>query len=134
VKFSLQYLIYQEKSLLLHCSGCSRHVHPNCLTPPWTGMITDDWACYTCKIVEDEEKEQDVHVADCSKRCIFVRRIAILITYAQWPQFMLVAFVTCRYDSAVEKRLKILDLIRSLDLPNNPLDDIIDQVVLVCWQ
>ena len=47
---------------------------------------------------------------------------------------MLVAFVTCRYDSAVEKRLKILDLIRSLDLPNNPLDDIIDQVVLVCWQ
>ncbi|XP_066343791.1 protein FORGETTER 1-like isoform X1 [Miscanthus floridulus] len=90
----------EEKSLLLHCSGCSRHVHPNCLTPPWTGMITDDWACYTCKIVEDEEKEQDVHVADCSKR----------------------------YDSAVEKRLKILDLIRSLDLPNNPLDDIIDQL------
>ncbi|OEL18433.1 Protein strawberry notch-like protein 1 [Dichanthelium oligosanthes] len=92
----------EEKSLLLHCSGCSRHVHPNCLTPPWTGMMTDDWACYTCKIVEDEDKEQDAHVADFSKR----------------------------YDTAVEKKSKILDIIRSLDLPNNPLDDIIDQVVL----
>ncbi|CAL5030145.1 unnamed protein product [Urochloa decumbens] len=90
----------EEKSLLLHCSGCSRHVHPSCLTPPWTGMMTDDWACYTCKIVEDEEKEQDAHVADFSKR----------------------------YDAAVEKKLKILDIIRSLDLPNNPLDDIIDQL------
>ncbi|RCV35324.1 hypothetical protein SETIT_7G231900v2 [Setaria italica] len=90
----------EEKSLLLHCSGCSRHVHPSCLTPPWTGMMTDDWACYTCKIVEDEEKEQDAHVADFSKR----------------------------YDAALEKKLKILDIIRSLDLPNNPLDDIIDQL------
>jgi len=90
----------EEKSLLLHCSGCSRHVHPNCLTPPWTGMLTDDWACYTCKIVEDEEIEQDAHVADFSKR----------------------------YDAAVEKKLKMLDIIRSLDLPNNPLDDIIDQL------
>jgi len=31
-------------------------------------MLTDDWACYTCKIVEDEEIEQDAHVADFSKR------------------------------------------------------------------
>ncbi|TVU15826.1 hypothetical protein EJB05_39365 [Eragrostis curvula] len=90
----------EEKSLLLHCSGCSRHVHPNCLTPPWTGMLTDDWSCYTCKMEEGEEEEQDAHVADFSKR----------------------------YDSAVEKKQKILDIIRSLDLPNNPLDDIIDQL------
>ncbi|XP_062226679.1 protein FORGETTER 1-like isoform X2 [Phragmites australis] len=90
----------EEKSLLLHCSGCCRHVHPNCLTPPWTGMMTDDWSCYTCKMVEGEEEEQDAHVADFSKR----------------------------YDTAVEKKLKILDVIRSLDLPNNPLDDIIDQL------
>lgn len=119
---------------MLHCSGCSRHVHPNCLTPPWTGIITDDWACYTCKIVEDDEKEQDIHVADCSKRCIFVDESRPLLSDAQWPHFMLVVFVTCRYDSAVEKKLKILDIIRSLDLPNNPLDDIIDQVVLVYCQ
>ncbi|KAL5214680.1 hypothetical protein ABZP36_003832 [Zizania latifolia] len=89
----------EEKSLLLHCSGCSRHVHPNCLTPPWTGILTDDWSCYTCKKLGDEN-EQDAHVADFSQR----------------------------YDAAVETKLKILDLIRSLDLPNNPLDDIIDQL------
>jgi len=63
-------------------------------------MMTDDWTCYTCKVVEDEEIEQDANVADFSKR----------------------------YDAAVEKKLKILDIIRSLDLPNNPLDDIIDQL------
>lgn len=45
-------------------------------------------------------------------------------------QFMLKALWLIRYDAAVEKKLKILDIIRSLDLPNNPLDDIIDQVVL----
>jgi hypothetical protein len=43
---------------------------------------------------------------------------------------MLKALWLIRYDAAVEKKLKILDIIRSLDLPNNPLDDIIDQVVL----
>lgn len=35
-----------------------------------------------------------------------------------------------RYEGAQERRSKILEIIRSLDLPNNPLDDIIDQVVL----
>lgn len=33
-----------------------------------------------------------------------------------------------RYESALERKTKILEIIRSLDLPNNPLDDIIDQV------
>lgn len=37
-----------------------------------------------------------------------------------------------RYDAALERRTKILEIIRSLDLPNNPLDDIIDQVVIIC--
>jgi len=31
-------------------------------------MMTDDWTCYTCKVVEDEEIEQDANVADFSKR------------------------------------------------------------------
>ena len=35
-----------------------------------------------------------------------------------------------RYDAALERKKKILETIRSLDLPNNPLDDIIDQVVV----
>ncbi|KAL5216267.1 hypothetical protein ABZP36_007668 [Zizania latifolia] len=90
----------EEEGLLLHCSGCSRHVHPNCLTPPWTGILTDDWSCYTCKKLEGDENEQDAHVADFSQR----------------------------YDAAVKTKSKILDMIRSLDLPNNPLDDIIDQL------
>lgn len=34
-----------------------------------------------------------------------------------------------RYDAALERKTKILEIIRSLDLPNNPLDDIVDQVV-----
>lgn len=33
-----------------------------------------------------------------------------------------------RYEAALERKSKILDIIRTLDLPNNPLDDIIDQV------
>ncbi|KAI5011295.1 hypothetical protein ZWY2020_013432 [Hordeum vulgare] len=90
----------EEKSLLLNCSGCSLRVHPSCLTPPWTGMLTDDWSCYSCKKIEGQEMEHDANIADFSKR----------------------------YVSAVESKLKILDIIRSLDLPNNPLDDIIDQL------
>lgn len=41
----------------------------------------------------------------------------------------LTTYMMLRYEGAVERRSKILDIIRSLDLPNNPLDDIIDQVL-----
>ncbi|KAG8043403.1 hypothetical protein GUJ93_ZPchr0458g22439 [Zizania palustris] len=50
--------------------------------------------------LEGDENEQDAHVAVFSQR----------------------------YDAAVKTKSKILDMIRSLDLPNNPLDDIIDQL------
>lgn len=44
---------------------------------------------------------------------------------------MLIALLNYdRYDAALERRTKILEIIRSLDLPNNPLDDITDQVVI----
>ncbi|PSR92586.1 Protein strawberry notch like [Actinidia chinensis var. chinensis] len=33
-----------------------------------------------------------------------------------------------RYEAAMERKSKILEIVRSLDLPNNPLDDIIDQL------
>lgn len=33
-----------------------------------------------------------------------------------------------RYDAAILRKTKTLDTIRALELPNNPLDDIIDQV------
>lgn len=42
---------------------------------------------------------------------------------------ILTTCVMLRYEGALERRSKILDIIRSLDLPNNPLDDIIDQVL-----
>jgi hypothetical protein len=92
----------EEKSLLLQCSSCATRVHPGCPVPPWTGMLTDDWSCYTCKEkVEGYFKERDAYIAGLSKR----------------------------YDTAVERKSMILDIIRALDLPNNPLDDIIDQVI-----
>uniref|UniRef100_A0A0D3GXJ8 PHD-type domain-containing protein n=1 Tax=Oryza barthii TaxID=65489 RepID=A0A0D3GXJ8_9ORYZ len=91
----------EEKTMLLHCTGCAAHVHPGCLIPPWTGMLADDWSCYSCKEkVESYFKERDAYITELSKR----------------------------YDTAVERKSNILQIIRSLDLPNNPLDDIIDQL------
>lgn len=45
----------------------------------------------------------------------------------------LTTYVMLRYEGALERRSKILDIIRSLDLPNNPLDDIIDQVLPILY-
>ena len=42
--------------------------------------------------------------------------------------YVAVAELLKRYESAIERKSKILEIIRSLDLPNNPLDDIIDQL------
>ncbi|KAG0522949.1 hypothetical protein BDA96_07G081700 [Sorghum bicolor] len=91
----------EDKSLLLYCSICASRVHPGCLTPPWTEIVTDDWSCYGCKEkVESYLKERDAYLTELSKR----------------------------YDAALDRKSKILDIIRSLDLPSNPLDDIIDQL------
>ncbi|KAF0899526.1 hypothetical protein E2562_020008 [Oryza meyeriana var. granulata] len=91
----------EKKTMLLHCTGCTTHVHPGCLIPPWTGMVMDDWSCYSCKEkVQGYFKERDSYITELSKR----------------------------YDTAVERKSNILQIIRSLDFPNNPLDDIIDQL------
>ncbi|XP_073000947.1 LOW QUALITY PROTEIN: protein FORGETTER 1 [Typha latifolia] len=91
----------EEKKMLLRCSCCSRLVHPACLVPPWTEVVSDDWSCHSCKEKTDEYfKARDAYIAELSKR----------------------------YEAAQERKLKILEIIRSLDLPNNPLDDIIDQL------
>ncbi|KAF3325766.1 protein strawberry notch 1 [Carex littledalei] len=91
--------VEEEKTLLLHCSCCGKLVHPNCLIPPWTGPINDDWSCHSCHDKTDEFfKARDQYVAELSKR----------------------------FEDASERKKKILDLIKSLDLPNNPLDDLID--------
>ncbi|XP_020269430.1 protein FORGETTER 1 [Asparagus officinalis] len=91
----------EEKKLLLRCSCCGQQVHPACLMPPWTDAIPADWSCYSCKMKTDEYLQaRDAYVAELLKR----------------------------YEAANERKLKIMDIIRSLDLPNNPLDDIIDQL------
>ncbi|XP_074572965.1 protein FORGETTER 1 [Curcuma longa] len=91
----------EDKKLLLRCSCCARLVHPGCLVPPWTDLVSDDWSCYSCKEKTDEYfKARDVYVAELMKR----------------------------YEAALERKTKILDIIRSLDLPNNPLDDLIDKL------
>nr|CAD1823189.1 unnamed protein product [Ananas comosus var. bracteatus] len=91
----------EERKLLLCCSCCGRLVHPACLVPPWTDVMPDDWSCYSCKEQTDEySKKMDTYLADLLKR----------------------------YEAAQERKSKILEIIRSLDLPNNPLDDIIDQL------
>ncbi|KAI0507168.1 hypothetical protein KFK09_013289 [Dendrobium nobile] len=91
----------EEKKLLLRCSCCGQQVHPACLVPPWMDLIPDEWSCYSCKEKTDEYLQaRDAYIAELLKR----------------------------YEAANERKLKILDIIKSLDLPNNPLDDIIDQL------
>lgn len=46
--------------------------------------------------------------------------------------YLIVAAFSDRYEKALERKLKCLDAIRSFELPNNPLDDIIDQVAAAC--
>ncbi|XP_042392351.1 protein FORGETTER 1-like isoform X2 [Zingiber officinale] len=91
----------EDKKLLLRCSCCARLVHPGCLVPPWTDLVSDDWSCYSCKEKTDEYfHARDAYVAELMKR----------------------------YEASLERKTKILDIIRSLDLPNNPLDDLIDKL------
>ncbi|XP_015055769.1 protein FORGETTER 1 [Solanum pennellii] len=91
----------EERKKLLQCSCCSQLIHPACLVPPVTEPVSADWCCHSCKEKTDEYiQARHAYVAELSKR----------------------------YEGALERRSKILDIIRSLDLPNNPLDDIIDQL------
>ncbi|XP_024463441.2 protein FORGETTER 1 isoform X1 [Populus trichocarpa] len=86
---------------LLQCSCCGQLVHPSCLVPPVTDLASEDWSCHSCKEKTEEFLQQ---------------------------QHAYLVELTKRYETALERKLKILEIIRSLDLPNNPLDDIIDQL------
>lgn len=91
----------EDKKKLLRCSCCSRLVHPACLIPPLVDFVPEDWSCYSCKEKTEEYLEaRHAYVAELLKR----------------------------YEAAKERKTRILEIIRSLDLPNNPLDDIIDQL------
>ncbi|XP_058072327.1 protein FORGETTER 1 isoform X2 [Magnolia sinica] len=91
----------EEKKKLLRCSCCGRLVHPTCLVPPLTELPPEDWSCHSCtEKTEEYLQAKHAYVAELLKR----------------------------YEAAMERKTKILEIIRSLDLPNNPLDDIIDQL------
>lgn len=91
----------EERKLLLRCSCCGQLVHPTCLVPPWIDTLPAEWSCYSCKVKTDDYLQaRDAYIAELLKR----------------------------YEAAQERKSKILDIVRSLDLPNNPLDDIIDQL------
>ncbi|XVF77793.1 hypothetical protein PTKIN_Ptkin14bG0075000 [Pterospermum kingtungense] len=91
----------EERKKLLQCSCCGKLVHPSCLVPPIIDLVPEKWSCYSCKEKTDEYMQaRRVYVEELLKR----------------------------YEQALQRKSKILDIIRSLDLPNNPLDDIIDQL------
>jgi hypothetical protein len=91
----------EERKKLLKCSCCGQLLHPACLVPPVIDAVSADWSCHSCKEKTEEYlKARQAYVAELLKR----------------------------YEGAMERKSKVLDIIRSLDLPNNPLDDIIDQL------
>ncbi|XP_030965430.1 protein FORGETTER 1 isoform X2 [Quercus lobata] len=91
----------EDRKKLLQCSCCSQLFHPACLVPPVTEIVIGDWSCHSCK-----EKTEE---------------------YLQARHAYLTELLK-RYEAAMERKTKILQIIRSLGLPNNPLDDIIDQL------
>ncbi|KAH9676915.1 protein FORGETTER 1 [Citrus sinensis] len=91
----------EERKKLLQCSCCGQLVHSGCLVPPITDVIPSDWSCHSCK-----EKTEE---------------------YLQSRHAYLTELLK-RYEAALERKSKILDIIRSMDFPNNPLDDIVDQL------
>ncbi|KAL0009583.1 hypothetical protein SO802_011085 [Lithocarpus litseifolius] len=91
----------EDRKKLLQCSCCSQLFHPACLVPPVMEIVNGDWSCHSCK-----EKTEE---------------------YLQARHAYLTELLK-RYDAAMERKTNILDIIRTLGLPNNPLDDIIDQL------
>ncbi|KAE9452281.1 hypothetical protein C3L33_15814, partial [Rhododendron williamsianum] len=72
-----------------------------CLVPPVIDAVSGDVSCHSGQGNQDE--------------------------YLQARSALLAELVK-RYEGAVERKSKLLDVIRSLELPDNPLDDIIDQL------
>lgn len=91
----------EERKKLLQCSCCGQLVHSGCLVPPITDVVPSDWSCHSCK-----EKTEE---------------------YLQSRHAYLTELLK-RYEAALERKSKILEIIRSMDFPNNPLDDIVDQL------
>eukprot|EP01018_Ginkgo_biloba_P030722 Gb_10957 [translate_table: standard] len=86
---------------LLRCSCCRKSVHPICLVPPEKYVSEGNWSCPTCKEQTAEYlQSRHAYIAELWKR----------------------------YETAKKRKTELLEIIRTLNLPNNPLDDIIDQL------
>ncbi|KAE9590500.1 hypothetical protein Lal_00023309 [Lupinus albus] len=92
----------EEMENLMQCSSCGKPVHQACLMPPVGHLVPEVWSCHMCMEKEkpDDLKARQAYLTEMQKR----------------------------YDTALECKTKILEAIHSLNLPNNPLDDIIDQL------
>ncbi|KAH7839686.1 hypothetical protein Vadar_007346 [Vaccinium darrowii] len=76
-------------------------VHPKCLVPPVIDAVSSDFPCQSGHGKQDEYLQgRNAPFSELLKR----------------------------YEGALERRSNILDVIRSLELPDNPLDNIIDQL------
>ncbi|KAK1397101.1 hypothetical protein POM88_006964 [Heracleum sosnowskyi] len=90
-----------ERKKLLQCSCCKQLMHPAYSVLPVTGSVSADWSCLSCKEKTEEYLQQ--------RRVYLAQKLE-------------------RYDKATERKSHILDLIHSLELPLDPLDDIIVQI------
>ncbi|KAK1384228.1 PHD-type domain-containing protein [Heracleum sosnowskyi] len=90
-----------ERKKLLQCSCCKQLMHPACSVLPVTGSVSADWSCVSCKEKTEEYLQQ--------RRVYLAQKLE-------------------RYDEATERKSHILDLIHSLELSLNPLDDVIVQL------
>ncbi|XP_078433295.1 RING/FYVE/PHD zinc finger superfamily protein isoform X2 [Wolffia australiana] len=91
----------EERNKLARCSSCGQLFHLSCVVPPLSDLPPVEWVCPPCKEKTDKYLlEKQSYVADLLNR----------------------------YEAAKDRKLKILEIVRSLELPNNPLDDIIDQL------
>ncbi|KAH7423992.1 hypothetical protein KP509_12G084500 [Ceratopteris richardii] len=90
-----------------------------------------------CKICCSEDpKKVSIECQDCDASAHFVcLPVGSTGTCTEWrcpscdeAQRTYVGQLQARYEKALERKHRCLDAIRSFDLPNNPLDDIIDQL------
>jgi transcription elongation factor Elf1 len=95
----------EDKSeALLECSHCGSRQHSACLIPPMLEKPVGDWLCSECgEKTSDYQVERRHYIAEMGRR----------------------------FEAAKQRKTMMLDTIRKLDLPNNPLDDIIDQVKVI---
>ncbi|GAU25308.1 hypothetical protein TSUD_274150, partial [Trifolium subterraneum] len=90
----------EERENLLQCSRCGKYAHQSCLVPPIRSFILEQWTCDSCKDKTVNYPPPGININEQQKS----------------------------FDTPIERKKTILEMIHALDLPNNPLDDIIDQL------